>query len=134
MPEDNKVELEQLEEGYEFTPVDYRLDSSMVTAYIEAVGEDAGFFHNTDTVPPMAIAALALTSLMETVPFPPGTIHVSQEFDFIDTASTKDALTRHARIITKRERGRLRMMTIGLSVYKHDEQPVLKGETSLILP
>lgn len=134
MPEDNKVELEQLEEGYEFAPADYRLDSSMVTAYIEAVGEDAGFFHNTDTVPPMAIAALALTSLMETVPFPPGTIHVSQEFDFIDTASTKDALTRHARIITKRERGRLRMMTIGLSVYKHDEQPVLKGETSLILP
>lgn len=134
MPEDNKVELEQLEEGYEFAPVDYRLDSSMVIAYIEAVGEDAGFFHNTDTVPPMAIAALALTSLMETVPFPPGTIHVSQEFDFIDTASTKDALTRHARIITKRERGRLRMMTIGLSVYKHDEQPVLKGETSLILP
>ena len=134
MPEDNKVELEQLEEGYEFAPADYRLDSSMVTAYIEAVGEDVSFFHNTDAVPPMAIAALALTSLMEVLPFPPGTIHVSQEFDFLDTASTKDTLTRHARIITKRDRGRLRMMTIGLSVHKHNEQPVLKGEMGLILP
>jgi len=134
MPEDNGVELEQLEEGYEFAPADYRLDPSMITEYIEAVGEDISFFGNTDTVPPMAIAVSALTSLMETAPFPPGTIHVSQKFDFIDTASTKDILTCHSRIITKRDRGRLRMMTIGLSVYKHNKQPVLKGETSLVLP
>ena len=71
---------------------------------------------------------------MENAPFPSGTIHVSQEFDFIDTASKKDVLTCHARIITKRERGRLRMMTIGLNVYKHDEQPVLKGDMGLVLP
>ena len=134
MPEDNGVELDQLEEGYEFTPADFRLDPSMITAYIEAVGEDISFFGDMDTVPPMAIAASALTSLMETAPFPSGTIHVSQEFDFIDTASKKDVLTCHARIITKRERRRLRMMTIGLNVYKHDEQPVLKGEMGLVLP
>ena len=134
MSEDNRVELEQLEEGYEFAPADCRLDPSMVTAYIEAVGEEESLFRDTDIVPPMAIAASALTSLMEAAPFPPGTIHVSQEFDFIDTASTKDALTCHARIIAKRDRGRLRMMTIGLSVYKHNEQPVLKGEMRLVLP
>lgn len=134
MPEDNGVELEQLEEGYEFTPADFRLDPSMITAYIEAVGEDISFFGDMDTVPPMAIAASALTSLMETAPFPQGTIHVSQEFDFIDTASKNDVLTCHVRIITKRERGHLRMMTIGLNVYKHDEKPVLKGEMGLVLP
>jgi acyl dehydratase len=135
MPEDNnKLELEQLEEGYEFAPADYRLDPSMVTSYIEAVGEDDRIFHETDTVPPMAIAALALTSLMEAAPFPEGTIHVSQEFDFINTASTKDTLTRHARITSRRDRGRLRMMTISLSVHNHNGKPVLKGETSLLLP
>jgi acyl dehydratase len=135
MPEDNnKVKLEQLEEGYEFAPADFRLDSSTVTAYIEAVGEDDSLFHETDTVPPMAVAALALTSLMEAAPFPEGTIHVSQEFNFIDTASMKDTLTRHARITTRRDRGRLRMMTISLSVHNHNGKPVLKGETSLLLP
>jgi len=134
MPEDNKVDLEQLEEGYEFAPVDFQIDPPTATAYIEAVGEDVSIFRDTDTMPPMAIAALALTSLMEAAPFPPGTIHVSQDFDFIDTASTKDTLTRHTRVITKRDRGRLRMMTIGLSVYKNNKQPVLTGETGLLLP
>ena len=134
MSEDNKVKLEQLEEGYDFTPADYRLDPSMVTSYIEAVGEDDRLFHKTDTVPPMAIAAVALTSLMEAAPFPEGTIHVSQEFHFINTASTKDTLTRHARITSRRDRGRLRMMTISLSVHNHNGKPVLKGETSLLLP
>lgn len=134
MSEDNKVDLEQLEEGYEFAPVDYQIDHPTNAAYIEAVGEDDRFFRDTDIIPPMAVAALALTSLMEAAPFPPGTIHVSQEFDFTDTASTKDTLTRHARVITKRDRGRLRMMTIGLNVYKNDKQPVLTGETSLLLP
>jgi acyl dehydratase len=134
MSEDNKVDLEQLEEGYQFAPVVYQIDSPSATAYIDAVGEDASLFRDTDTIPPMAVAALALTSLMEAAPFPPGTIHVSQEFDFTDTASTKDTLTRHARVITKRDRGRLRMMTIGLSVYKNNKQPVLTGETGLLLP
>jgi acyl dehydratase len=134
MPENNKVDLEQLEEGYEFAPVDYQIDPPTATAYIEAVGEDASLFQNKVTVPPMAVAALALTSLMEAAPFPPGTIHVSQEFNFIDSASTNDTLTRHASIITKRDRGRLRTMTIGLSVYKNNKQPVLTGETGLLLP
>ena len=134
MPDDSKVDLEQLEEGYEFTPVDYQIDSATATAYIEAVGKDASLFQDTDTVPPMAIAALALTSLMEAAPFPPGTIHVSQEFDFTDIASTKDTLTRHAKVVAKRDRGRLRMMTISLSVYKNNKQQVLTGETGLLLP
>ncbi len=135
MPENkNELDLEQLGEGYEFAPADYRLNPSTVTSYIEAVGEDDRLFHGTDAVPPMAIAALTLTSLMEAAPFPEGTIHVSQEFDFLDTVSTKDTLTRHARITSRRDRGRLRMMTISLSVHNHNGKPVLKGETSLLLP
>ncbi len=134
MPEENKIKLEHLEEGYEFALADFQLDPSMITAYIGAVGEDDKLFRETDAVPPMAIAALALTSLMEAALFPEGTIHASQGFDFIDTASTKDTLTRHARITSRRDRGRLRMMTISLSVHDHNGKPVLKGETSLLLP
>jgi len=134
MSEKQKMEYSQLEAGYEFPPSNYKLDSSIVSTYLRAVGDTSGLYQGTDLVPPMAIAAYAMASLSEGICLPPGTIHVSQEFEFISTASVNDTLTSYARVGRKQSRGKFHLLIVDLNVVNQDQKAVLAGKTSFILP
>ena len=134
MPERQKIEYEHLETGYEFHPASYRLDSGMVAAYLRAVGDTSPLYQDSEIVPPMAVAALAMAALLDSISLPGGTIHVSQEIEFIDPVSVKDTITCHARVSRKHERGKLHLMTIELNVLNQTQEAVLSGKTSFILP
>ncbi len=134
MPERHKIEYAQLETGYEFRPASYRLDAQMVAAYLRAVDETSRLYQDSELVPPMAIAALAMASLLESISLPGGAIHVSQEIEFIDSVRIKDTITCHASVSRKQERGKLHLMTIDLDVFNQKQKAVLSGKTSFILP
>ena len=134
MPERQKVEYSQLSAGYEFPPASYRIDSSLVTDYLRAVEETSDLYQDTSIVPPMAVAAHAMATLVENISLPSGAIHVSQEFKFIDTASAQDNLTSYARVARKQELGKLRLLTIDFNVFNQKRREVLAGRTSFILP
>ncbi len=134
MPERQKIEYEHLETGYEFHPASYRLDIGMIATYLRAVGDTSPLHHDSEIIPPMAVATLAMTSLLESISLPGGTIHVSQEIEFIDPISIKDTITCHARVIRKHERGKLHLMAIELNVFNQTQKAVLSGKTSFVLP
>lgn len=134
MPEKQKIEYSQLETGFEFPASSYKLDSSMVSTYLKAVDETSGLYQDTGLVPPMAIAAHAMASLSEGICLPPGTIHVSQAFEFLDTASIDDTFTSYARVGKKQSRGKFHLLLVDLSVTNQDLKAVLAGKTSFILP
>ena len=83
MLEPKKTEYYQLAAGFEFPPQSYVIDSAMVTAYLEAVKEPGDIYQKEGLVPPMAITTFAMSALSQAIVMPPGTIHVSQEFDFL---------------------------------------------------
>ena len=83
MTEQAGIEYYQLYAGFEFTPQSYTLDSTSVSLYLEATGESDDMFLKGNLVPPMAVTALAMASLSKAVTMPSGTIHVSQELDFL---------------------------------------------------
>jgi len=134
MSERQKIEYSQLETGYEFPPSSYRLDSSVIAAYLKAVEETSSLYQDTGLVPPMAIAAYAMAALSEDICLPPGTIHVSQEFEFLDTASINDTFTSYARVSKKQSRGKFHLLVVGLNVINQYQKTVLAGKTSFILP
>jgi hypothetical protein len=134
MPEKQKIEYSQLETGFEFPASSYKLDSTMIATYLKAVDETSGLYQDTGLVPPMAIAAHAMASLSEGICLPPGTIHVSQEFEFLDTASIDDTFTSYARVGKKQSRGKFHLLVVDLSVTNQDLKAVLAGKTSFILP
>ena len=134
MSERQKIEYEHLETGYEFHPASYRLDAEMVAAYLRAVGDTSPLYHDSEIVPPMAVAALAMAALLESISLPGGTIHVSQEIEFIDPVSVEDTITCHARVSRKHQRGKLHLMTIDLEVFNQEQEAVLSGKTSFLLP
>ena len=134
MPEQSKIEYQDLKAGQEFPPAAFQVDSTTVDDYLKAVEEDNAIYKNTGLVPPMAVAALALKSLISAISMPPGTIHVSQEFEFIDTVNTQDTLTSHAGVSRIQERGKLHLISVDINVSNQKQKPVLAGKTSFILP
>ncbi|MFH1775821.1 MAG: MaoC family dehydratase N-terminal domain-containing protein [Chloroflexota bacterium] len=133
MPEQPKVEFSQLEPGYEFPPASYRLEPAAVATYLKAV-EDSNRYGDGGLVPPTAIAAYAMAALGEAISLPPGTIHISQELDFINATNIGDTITSYAKVSRKQERGRLHLLTVTLDVRNQGGQPVLAGRTGFILP
>jgi len=134
MPEHEQIDYRQLEAGYEFPPISYRIDSSMVDAYLEAVEEDSSLYRDSDLVPPMAIAAQALVALSKAVSFPDGAVHISQVVEFVDTADTRDAITSYASVSRIQKRSRFCLLSINLSACKDVDRVVFRGKTDFILP
>jgi len=134
MSQQPKVEFQQLEAGYEFPPASYSLDSSIVATYLRAIEDTSSLYQTAGLVPPMAVAAYAMTTLSDSISLPPGTIHVSQELEFMSVVNVGDTITCSARVIRKQDRGRLRLMTVALDVLNQDQKKVLSGKTSFVLP
>ena len=134
MPEHEQIDYRQLEAGYEFPPISYRIDSSMVDAYLEAVEEDSSLYRDSDLVPPMAIAAQALAALSKAVSFPDGAVHISQVVEFVDTADTRDTITSYASVGRIQKRSRFHLLSINLSACKDGDRVVFRGKTDFILP
>ena len=129
-----KIDFSILTTGYEFEPSVFRLDKKAVMAYLDAVEGDKQIYEKDGIVPPMAVAALAMTAMAEGMSLPPGAIHVSQDLQFHAIVSFDETLTSYAKVNRKVERGKFHMLTIGTNVYNQKQIPVLSGETGFILP
>jgi acyl dehydratase len=134
MAENRKIAYQDLKAGQEFPAAAFQVDSATASDYLKAVEEDSVIYQNTGLVPPMAVAALALKALINAISMPPGTIHVSQEFEFMAAVSTQDTLTSRATVSRIQERGKLHLINVDISVLNQENQPVLAGKTGFILP
>ena len=134
MSKQHKIDYSQLEAGYKFPPVTFKVDPATASIYLTAAREASPLYQGTGLVPPMAVAASAMAAWSENVSFPSGAIHVSQDFDFLDTVTTKDALTSHARVSKKEERTRFKVFTINFEVFNQKQKPVLAGNTTFLVP
>jgi acyl dehydratase len=129
-----KVEYYQLFVGFEFPPQSYTLDSSLVSLYLEAVGESNELFRQEQLVPPMAVTAFAMASLSQGLSMPPGTIHVSQELDFLKVVKVGDSITCRSKVSRKVDRGGLRLMNTDITVVNQNQESVLTGRVGFVLP
>ncbi|HEY50324.1 MAG TPA: MaoC family dehydratase [Dehalococcoidia bacterium] len=134
MAADKDIAYQNLKAGQEFPPAAFQVDSATVSDYLKAVEENSVIYRGTGIVPPMAVAALALKALINAISMPPGTIHVSQEFEFMATVNTQDILTGRARVSRVQERGKLHLMTVDIDVANQKQESVLAGKTGFILP
>ena len=124
----------QLEAGYEFPPGEFTLDASRISNYLKAIGDASYPYLDARLVPPMAVAALALATLSNTISLPPGSIHVSQEVAFSGVVRMDDRLTSYARISRAQKRGKLHLIAVDINVRNQAQQTVPTGKTSFVLP
>jgi hypothetical protein len=130
---ENKIEYKQLITGFEFSPSTFQTDAGTVAAYLKAT-EDNNSIYVDKVVPSMAVAALAMKAMADKFVLLPGTVHVSQQLDFLKTVNTGEMLTSFAKVSRKVERGKFHMLNIGIKVVNANKETVMTGETGFILP
>jgi acyl dehydratase len=130
----HKIDYEKLATGYEFVPSVFSIDVKSVGKYLDAVDGEKSIYEKGNIVPPMSIAALAMTAMAEGLSMPPGAVHVSQDIQFLNTVGIDDELTSYARVNRVVKRGKIHMLSIGINVVDTKNNSVLTGETSFILP
>lgn len=136
-----KVQLDQLEAGYEFPPASYELDAKVVSKYLKATGESSSLYWQsanpqalTGLVPPMAITTYAMTMLLQRLSLPPGSIHVTQEVEFLKAVEVGTTITCHAKVSQNWKRAKFHLLTIDLSILNQSKEPVQSGKVGFILP
>ncbi|MFC1941910.1 hypothetical protein ACFLWU_01680 [Chloroflexota bacterium] len=134
MSSKEKIEFSRLEKGYEFTPSTYYLDPVLIEKYISAVEETSCIYRETRLIPPSALAAYALAALSERLLLLPGTIHVSQKLEFLGGVETGDTITCRAVVGRKQSRMNMCLLNINIDVFDQNSRPVMKGETSFVIP
>ncbi len=120
---------DELTPGFEFPPVEYRLEEGIVADYVAVVGVE-----QTGHVPPLAVAARAIASLGELMILPPGTIHASQEFEFHGLVSPGDGISCVAKVIRKVSRGPIRMLTLEMRITNESGALIQVGRSAIVLP
>jgi acyl dehydratase len=133
MPE-QATEYHKLFVGFEFPPQSYKLDGSLVAEYLKATRETDELFQKEPLIPPMAVAAFAMNALSQAVVMPPGTIHVSQELDFLKMVRIGDTITCYSTVSRKVDRGGLRLMNTDINVVNQNQEKVLSGKVGFVLP
>jgi len=135
------VQCDQLDAGYEFSPASYDLDAATIAKYLEAVGESSSLYWQSDNpqaltglVPPMAITTYATTMLLQRLSLPPGSIHVTQEVEFLKAIEVGTRITCQAKVSQKWKRGKFHLLTIDLSVLDQSQALVQSGKVGFILP
>jgi acyl dehydratase len=134
MTEPAKIDFFQLTVGFEFPPQSYIMEADLVALYLEATRDSAELYRSEKLVPPMAVTAFAMNALSQAVALPSGTIHVSQELDFIKTVKIGDTIICNSKVSRKVDRGGMRLMNIDLTVTNQNSETVLTGKVGFILP
>lgn len=123
------ISYEDLTLGYEFPPTSNELSASLISKYLKAV-DSVG----DDFVPPLAIAARAMTAMTGVLSLPPGTIHASQDFEFCKLVPTGATVSYQAKVVRKLARGSMRMLVLELNVFDQSREKVQLGKATIILP
>jgi acyl dehydratase len=126
--------LATLEKGYKFEPTRLELTEGWVREYISAVEDGAIGSIARDAVPPMALAALSIRSLIDRSSLPEGSIHVGQELAFHRIVPLGETLSAQAEITSRGERQGWVLMAVAMTVVDERGEPVMNGRATITFP
>ncbi len=129
------ITFEQLVAGYEFLPSRYELKLSVIAKYLEAVGKPSKPDSPAlEFVPPMAIAAYTMTAVLQSLSLPPGAIHTAQELEFLKLVPVGATINCRGWVAQKLSRGKLHLLVIKLNALNQDQEEVLSGQATIVVP
>jgi len=125
------VTYEELSYGFEFPPATYTLEPRTVAAYLRALSEageaESGRAASGSVVPPAALAALAMRSLMAQLTLSPGSVQLSQDLEFLKPVLVGETVASRASVSKKQERAGLKLVTFELTVVNAAGDKVMTG-------
>ncbi len=130
-----RTPLSELPKGHQFSPTTLQLTAADVTRYLSAVEDESTIYLERGLTPPLAVAALALGALLETIELPDGTLHSGQELEVRGGVPLGAALTLNGSIAQRSERAGLIISVIEFEVTAAGEDGgAIGGRTTVVAP
>tara|TARA_B100001013_G_C24272345_1_gene309387 strand:- start:82 stop:471 length:390 start_codon:yes stop_codon:yes gene_type:complete len=127
------LNIDNCVEGTELVTKQGTFDAKYVQDYIAAIGESSAVYSNGHAVPPLAVVAWLLKSVIGSLDLPPGTVHSGQEIECVEMVQIGDTVTSHVEVEQNTQRSQWRFLTLGFFVNKNVDT-VIKGKISLLIP
>ncbi len=127
MPDGSRISVAQLPRGFQFPARSFHLSDTDVERYRAAVETEGR------GMPAMAVAAFALRRLLESMDLPAGSLHASQDVEFLALAQPGQDLGLRAEIVQRSERAGFVAAVIEF-VVTDPAGPVLKGRSTVLAP
>ena len=130
------IDYSKLEAGQQLTDQCLTLDAESVGDYVSAVSDASNPVADDGTplVPPMAIAALALSAVINALQIPGGTIHASQELGFGASVPIGDTLEYKATLAQNSVRRGWRFLIVNIEATSETGSNVMEGKSTIMLP
>jgi len=120
--------------GLELDEVHFNLDASLVRDYLSVVEDRSDLYQGADVVPPTAVAALGVRTLLEALALPPGAIHAAQELTTRRVATLGQRVCCRARVTQSSQRREGRFLVLEFTMTDDQDQPILESRTTLVVP
>ena len=127
------ISIDQLAVGYEFPSTSYELSKSVIGKYLEAVGGQQHFL-TSGIVPPLAMAAYAMTALSQSFSVPKGAIHAAQELECLKSVPIGTTISCSGKVVQKVQRGQLYLLVLEINALNQDKEKVLSGKATVAVP
>ncbi len=111
----------------------WHVTEDKVRQYLDAVADGSQVYYQYGLVPPLALAAYALGSLLEKLELPPGAIHSLQEIETLQPVAFGEEVKATARVERPRRRGDLEFTTVSYCVDNSAGQRVQTGKTTVLV-
>lgn len=120
--------------GSELEKVRYTLDRDLIAGYLSVVGSEPSLYQPGDMVPPTAMAALGMRTLLNGLGLPAGAVHVAQELNMHRTATWDQNVVCSARVAQTSQRKDGQFLVLEFEIADEDGSPILEGRTIVIAP
>ncbi len=131
------MRFSDLTTGYEFPPTPLALDAETVARYLAATGDDNDVYWRDSAlyfVPPLAVAALSLRGMAESLALEPGSLHTGQELTFRRPVRVGERLTAQARVGASSKRRGMAVLSVELAVVDDIGEEAISGRMMLLVP
>ena len=112
---------------------DWEVTEEYLNDYLAAVGDSNPGYVQHGLVPPVALAARTLGTLLEHLDLPPGAIHSLQEIVTLEPVPIRQKLTETASISPPRRRGGMEFITAAFNLKNDQGQEVLAGKSTVLV-
>ena len=120
-------------EGLELNLGSWKLSDEFVGDYLRAVGDGLSTYSRHRLVPPVALAARALGSLLERLELPPGAIHSLQQIETLNPVPFGEEISGAAFVDPSKRRGGMKFITVGLTLKNLAGRPTLRSKSTVLV-
>jgi hypothetical protein len=120
--------------GYEFTPIEHKLDPADIECYVSAVGDNAQFYKKNNIAPPTALLAYALRFVLTEIKLPGGSVHAAQEMTCFNSISKSETIILSGKISQNSVRSGWRYLIVDISADSIQSDASVTGRSTILIP